>query len=104
LEKVALLRAFRHETMRLRNPRPLESRQWRLECGRAHIRPDNIAQLHTRIRLQPDPFAKSVLLRLGRNIDALAGDVVLPAVIGAEEAPLLLATEPHGAAQMGGTL
>ena len=55
------------------------------------IRSTAPAALHQRIGLELDLLAEAALARLGGNIDALAGHVVFPAVIGAAQAGLLVA-------------
>ncbi len=76
-------------------------RQRRLELGRPHIGPDHVAELDAGIGLELDLLAEAGLHRLRRHVDALAGHVVFPAVIGAAQAALLVAPEPQRHAAMG---
>src|SRR5207244_9715211 len=57
--------------------------------------PDDTAAFDQRIRLQLDLLAEPALGRLGGHVDALAGDVVLPAVIGTAQPALLVTAEPE---------
>ena len=70
-------------------------RQRRLLLGRAHVGPQHAAALDQRIGLQFDLLAEAALGRLRRHLDALAGVVVFPAVIGAAQPVLLVAAEPQ---------
>ena len=95
LQVVALLPALAVVAMRRRQQRPFELREWRLQLGRPHIGPQNAATLDQRVRFQFDLVAEAALRRLGRHVDALAGVVVLPAVIGAAQPVLLVTAEPQ---------
>ena len=53
-----------------------------------------------RVGFQLDLLAEAALDRLGRHLDALAGDIVFPAMIGAAQAGLLVAAEPERNAAM----
>ena len=79
-------------------------RQRRLLLGRAHVGPQHAAALDQRIGLQLDLLAEAALLRLRRHVDALAGVVVFPAVIGAAQPVLLVAAEPQRDAAVGAEL
>src|SRR5689334_6549702 len=95
LEPVALLYALRHEALLERYGRELPLRQRRLLLRRPHVGPQHAAALDERIGLQLDLLAVAALARLRRHLDALAGVVVLPAVIGAAQAAVLVAAEPQ---------
>src|SRR3954451_15666708 len=101
LQIVALLRALGNETAAVRDLRPLERGQGWLQSRWAHVDPDNVTQLHAGIGLELDLLAEPALLGLRRNFDALSGDVVFPAVIGAAQPVLLIAAEPQRHAAMG---
>ncbi len=73
----------------------------RLVFRRPHIGPQHAASLNQRIGAQLDAAAETVLLRLRRQVHALAGHVVFPAVIGAAQAAFLVAAEPQRDAAMG---
>ncbi len=59
------------------------------------------AALDAGIGFQLDAAAHAGLFGLGRQIDALTGDVVFPAVIGAAQPAFLVAAEPQRDAAMG---
>ena len=92
----------RLETKRLgcRHHRPFVLRQRRLALGGPHVGPQHAAALDERIALQLDALAEARVLRLRRDLDALAGDVVLPAVVRAAQPALLVAAEPERDAAM----
>ncbi len=83
LQVVALLPPLGGDAMRRRQMHPLEVRQRRLLRQRAHVGPDDAAQLHAGIGLELDALAHAARFRLGGQVDALAVHVVLPAVVGA---------------------
>src|SRR5438552_11680840 len=99
LQVVALLPAFGGDAMRRRQMHPLEVRQRRLLRRRAHVGPDDAAQLHAGVRLELDAAAYA-FARLGGQIHALAVHVVLPAVVRAAQPALLVAAEPERNAAM----
>src|SRR5512132_1867328 len=90
--------------MRMRHPRPFEARKRRLELRPAHIDPDDVAQLDARVGRQLDLSAKAARLGFGGDLGALTRDVVFPAVIGAAQSILLVASEPERYAAMGAEL
>ena len=104
LQPVALLQPLRHEAVARRHHGELPLRQRRLLLGRAHVGPQHAAALDQRIGLQLDLLAVAALARLGRHLDALAGVVVFPAVIGAAQPVVLIAAEPQRDAAMGAEL
>src|SRR5437588_2433669 len=75
-------------------------RQRRLPLGRAHIGPQYIAALDQRIGRELDLLAEAAFRGLRGNLDALAGPVVFPAVIGAAQPVLLIAADPQRGAAM----
>ena len=85
LQPVALLQPLGDEGLIGRDGRELPFRQRRLLVGRPHIGPQHRAALHQRVGLELDLLAEAAFARLGGNVDALAGDVVFPAVIGAAQ-------------------
>ncbi len=62
------------------------------------------AQFDAGVRRELDLAAEAALDRLRGHLDALAGDVVFPAVIGAAQPILLVASEPERHAAMGAEL
>ena len=82
----------------------LPLRQRRLLIGRPHIGPQHRTEFHQRIRRQLDLLAEAGFDRFGRHLGALAGDVVLPAMIRAAQAAFLVAAEPQRHAAMGAEL
>ena len=101
LQVVAFLRALGHEAMRMRHLCPFEGRQRRLELRRPHIDPDDVAQLDAGIGRQLDLPAEPARLGLGGDLGALSADVVFPAMIGAAQPVLLVASEPERHAAVG---
>src|ERR1700685_2100773 len=101
---VALLRAVGYEAVRAGRGGPFEIRRRRFLRPRAHIDPDHVAHLGARIRRELDLAAEAAFGWLGWHLDALAGDVVFPAVIGAAQPVLLVAAEPQRHAAMGAEL
>ena len=101
LQPVAFLQALGDEGLIGRNGREFPFRQRRLLVGRAHIGPQHRPALHQRVGLELDLLAEAALARLGGDVDALAGHVVFPAVIGAAQAGLLVAAEPQRHAAVG---
>ena len=69
--------------------------QRRALLGRPHVGPQHAAALDQRVALQLHALAKARVVGLRGNLDALAGDVVLPAVIRAAQAAFLVAPEPQ---------
>src|SRR5207302_11446130 len=63
--------------------------------GRPHVGPQHAAALDQRVALQLHALAKPRVVGLRGNLDALAGDVVLPAVVGAAQPAFLVAPEPE---------
>ena len=100
LQIVALLQPLGVVAMRGRQHRPFELRQRRLQFRRPHVGPQNPAALDQRIGLQLDLAAEAAFGRLRRHLDALAGVVVFPAVIGAAQPVVLVAAEPQRHAAM----
>ena len=104
LQPVRLLEPLRHEAVARRHHGELPLRQRRLLLGRTHVGPQHAAALDQRIGLQLDLLAVAAFRRLRRHFDALAGVVVLPAVIGAAQAVVLVAAEPQRDAAVGAEL
>jgi hypothetical protein len=67
--------------------------QGRLLLGRAHVHPDHAAALAERIGLELDLLAEAALRGFRGHLNALAVHVVLPAVVRAADAVLLVAAE-----------
>ena len=95
LQPVRFLQPLRREAAVGRHHGELPLRQRRLLLRRAHVGPQHAAALDQRIGLQFDLLAEAALGRLGRHLDALAGVVVLPAVVRAAQPVLLVAAEPQ---------
>src|SRR6266852_2507842 len=104
LQVVALLPAFGGDAVRRGQMHPLEVRQRRLFRRRAHVSPDDAAQLHARVRLELDALAYAAFFRLGGQVHALAVHVVLPPVVRAAQPALLVAPEPQRHAAVGAEL
>jgi hypothetical protein len=62
---------------------------------RGDIGPQDAAPFDQRIRLEFDLLGEPAFHGLGRDFDALAGEIELPAVIGAAKAAIFIATEPE---------
>ena len=101
LQPVAFLGALTDEAVRRGHRRPFEIRQRRLLCRWAHIDPDHVAKLGDSVGRELDLLAEAALDRFRRHFDALPGDVVFPAVIGAAQPVFLVAAEPQRHAAMG---
>ena len=95
LQPVAFLEALRRVGLRGGHRRELVLRKRRLRFRRSHVGPEDAAALDERVRGQLHLLRKRGVLRLVRHVDALAGDVVLPAVIRAAQSALLVAAEPE---------
>ena len=95
LQPVAILQPLRHETLRGGHRREFVVRQPRPVFGRPHIGPQHAAALDQRIGAQRRLLAEAGLIRFGRQVHALAGHVVFPAVIGAADAAFFIAAEPQ---------
>src|SRR5690242_12103441 len=103
LEVIRFLPALRGHAMRCGQVHPLEIRERRLFFRWAHVDPDDAAELDAWVRLELDaaPYA---LARLRGQVHALAGHVVLPAMIGTAQAAFFVAAEPERYAAMGAEL
>src|SRR5262249_20130120 len=84
-----------------RHGRAFEIRRLRFLLRRSHIDPDLVAAFDAVVSGEFDFLAKAALDRFGRHLDALAGHVVFPAVIGAAQAVFLVAAEPQRYPAMG---
>src|SRR5439155_5198777 len=60
-----------------------------------HVRPEHAAALDQWIALQLHALAELRVIQLGWDLNALAGHVVLPAVIRAAESVFLVTPEPE---------
>ncbi len=100
LQVIALLQTLRHETLLGHNVGPFQRRRRRLQRGRPHIGPDDAGLLDAGVGFQLDVLAEAGVLRLRRQVDALAGDVVFPAVVVAADAAVGAFAEPQRDAAM----
>ena len=95
LQPVGLLEPFAREPPARRHGDEFPFGHRRLRLGRSHKGPENAAALDERIGPEPDLADQPGLLRFGRHVDALAGHVVFPAVIGTAQPTFLVASEPE---------
>src|SRR5437660_5063884 len=76
-------------------------RRWRRPVvRRSQVGPEHAAALDQRVALQLHALAELRVIQLGWDLDALAGHVVLPAVIRTAQPVLLVAAEPERYAAM----
>ena len=101
LQPVRFLQALGDEALLGRHRGEFPLRQRRLLFRRPHIGPQHRPELHQRVGGQLDLLAEAGFDRLRRHLDALAGDVVFPAVIRAAQPALLVAAEPQRHAAVG---
>src|SRR5205823_4316364 len=97
---IAFLDALARVPARLGHARPFVRGLGRTALFRTHVSPQDCAALDARIALETDLAAEGACGRLRRDVDALAGHVVFPAVIGASDAMVLVAPEPQAHAAM----
>ena len=83
----------RHLALLLRHVHPLEMRERRRLCARAHVGPDHPGGLPARVAGRPDLLLERALRRLVRHVHAAPGDVELPAVVDAAQAVVLVPAE-----------
>ena len=95
LQIIALLPALGEVVVDLVQGHPFKRRRRRPMLDRPHIAPDNAAALQARVGIKLDALAGAFLLALGRNIDALSGDIVFSAMVGATQAPGFIAAKPQ---------
>src|SRR6266481_1405981 len=95
LQPIAFLKALGDEALLGGDSGELPFRQRRLLLGRPHISPQHRPALHQGIGFELDLLAEAALARLRGNVDALAGHVVFPAMIGAAQAGLFVTREPE---------
>ena len=88
LQPVAIDHALEREGVRVGRDEAIEMRK-RRRLARPHVGEQDAALLHHRIGLLPDVGAEVRAVRLGRRLQALAGDVEQPAVEGAAQAAVL---------------
>src|SRR5262245_62564499 len=93
LDKVVLLVVPRDETVRFRNPGPLKFRQLRDVILWSHVGPQDPRFLPHGISGKPDVVLESARRVFRGHIDASSFDVVLPAMVGAAESVLFIASE-----------
>ena len=94
LQPVAFLNVLGDMTVGVRHGRPLEFGRRRRMLRRPQIRPDDAAQLQSRISRSRHFGWKIAVRRLVHHIHALAVHIELPAVIDAAQAAFLVATQP----------
>ena len=93
LRVVRLLVIPRDVPVALGHSQVFEVGQFRPQVPGAHVGPADAPCLDDRVADELDLLLERALVRLGRHVDALAGDVVLPAVVGAAQTVLLVASE-----------
>src|SRR5438105_7216559 len=81
--------------MARRHHGPLVLGKRRLQLRWSHVGPEHAAALDQRVALQLHALAELRVAQLGWDLDALAGHVVLPAVIRTAQPVLLVAPEPE---------
>ena len=104
LQIVAALPELRHEALSLGHQGPLEIGKSGWRAGRPHVGPDHAAALGARVGRQGDLVRKRGLRPLVGHVDAAAVHAVLPAVIDAAQAALLVAGEIERRAPVGAEL
>src|SRR5438094_7365576 len=87
LQVVALLPPLGGDAMRRGQMHPLEARQRRPLRRRAHVGPDDAAQLHARVRLELDALAYTALFQLGVRVHVLDVHVVLSSAVRLAQTP-----------------
>src|SRR5579859_3692661 len=98
---IVLLQTFGYEHVLSRNQRPLEVLHLRHSLRRAHIGPDTTTRFSCGVSPQPDLVFETQITGFVGHVDALPTCVVLPAVIGAAEAFLLVASPEEMRVAMG---
>ena len=93
LEIVRRLKCLRYGAVGRGRARPFVVRLGRRQVRRAEIGPDHTAALDGGIGFEPRPGAERRVGGLGRNLEACARHVELPAVIDAAQPALLVAAE-----------
>ena len=93
LHPVAPAEEGRHLALLVRHVHPFEMGEGRRLGARAHVRPDHARLLPAWVAGRPDLLLEGTLGRLVRHVDAAARDVVLPAVVDAAQAALLVPPE-----------
>ncbi len=91
LDPVAVLPLLGDEAGRGGHQPQFELGQFRHQLARAHIDPDHVGPFARRVGQQLDRVFVGRLRRRGRQIDAVAVDIELPAVEGAAQAALFVA-------------
>jgi hypothetical protein len=95
LHPVAVLPFLRNVTVRRRQQRHFQIRQFGHLIDWAHIGPDHVAPFPHRIGLDPDQVLGVEVGIGGRHVDAAAVGVELPAVIDAADAAFLVTPHPE---------
>ncbi len=93
LEVVAFLQAFRGVALLGGDGGEFPFGERWLLVGGTHVDPDHAAALGERIGLELDLLAETAFGGLRRDVDALAGHVVFPAVIGTTQSAFFIAGE-----------
>ena len=98
LQPVAPLHHLVDAPVGLRHLRPLELGHRRLQLGRAHVDPDDVAHLRRGVGGDLHLVLEVALGGLGGHVDAVAVHVELPAVVDAAQPGLLVAAEEEAGA------
>src|SRR3974390_868539 len=95
LQPIAFLQPLRHEALLGRHQFGFPFWQGRLLLRWAHIGPQHAAALDQWIGFELNLVTEAAFDRFRRHLDALAGVVVFPAVMGAARTVLLVAAKPQ---------
>src|SRR5581483_10767710 len=101
LQVVALHEILADVAMAGRHAGPFQLRHFGLEVWRAQVGPDEAASLLAGVSCQADVVLEAELRWFGGLIDAVPRDVILPAVIDATQAAVLVAAEEEVSAAVG---
>ena len=104
LRPVALLQFFRHEAVRLGHQAHFERRQCRQRVGRPHVGPYHLREFTRRIGRDACLGARFAVVRGAgrhvRHLDAIAFQIVFPAVVHAADGAFLVAPKEEVGAAM----
>ena len=95
LQPIAFLHPFRGEALSGWDQSKLPLRQGGLPFRRPHVGPQQASAFDQGIGFELDLLAEAALLRFGGDLDALAGVIVFPAMVGTAQTAFLVAAEPQ---------